>query len=64
MSEELASYDPYALPPEDVKEPPRSLGAALLKIGPGIILAGTIVGSGELILTTSLGAKTALSSCG
>ncbi len=57
MSEELAAYDPYALPPEDVQEPPRSIAAALLKIGPGIILAGTIVGSGELILTTSLGAK-------
>lgn len=27
-------------------------------IGPGIILAGTIVGSGELLLTTALGAKT------
>jgi Mn2+/Fe2+ NRAMP family transporter len=28
----------------------------LKKIGPGIILAGSIVGSGELLLTTSLGA--------
>lgn len=57
MSEELVAYDPYALPPEEVQEPPASLGAALLKIGPGIILAGTIVGSGELILTTALGAQ-------
>lgn len=52
-----AEYDPYALPPEDVQEPPKTLFAALHKIGPGIILAGTIVGSGELLLTTSLGAK-------
>jgi hypothetical protein len=50
-------YDPYALPPEDIQEPPKTLFTALQKIGPGIILAGTIVGSGELLLTTSLGAK-------
>ncbi len=57
MTNEVTAYDPYALPPEDIQEPPATLGAALRKIGPGIILAGTIVGSGELILTTSLGAK-------
>ena len=57
MSSELISYDPYALPPEAIQEPPATLWAALRKIGPGIILAGTIVGSGELILTTTLGAK-------
>ena len=54
---EDTEYDPYALPPEAVQEPPHSLWTALRKIGPGIILAGTIVGSGELLLTTSLGAK-------
>ena len=54
---EDTEYDPYALPPEAVDEPPISLFTALRKIGPGIILAGTIVGSGELLLTTSLGAK-------
>jgi len=57
MSDEVLSYDPYALPPDEILEPPATLWAALRKIGPGIILAGTIVGSGELILTTSLGAK-------
>ncbi len=57
MSDEVVAYDPYALPPEDIQDPPATLWAALRKIGPGIILAGTIVGSGELILTTSLGAK-------
>jgi len=51
------AFDPYALPPEAIEDPPASLWSALRKIGPGIILAGTIVGSGELILTTSLGAK-------
>ena len=54
---DVTSYDPYALPPEALAEPPRSLWAALRKIGPGIILAGSIVGSGELILTTKLGAE-------
>jgi Mn2+/Fe2+ NRAMP family transporter len=50
-------YDPYQIQHDDIQDPPRSLGAALLKIGPGIILAGSIVGSGELLLTTSLGAE-------
>ncbi|MGN6134483.1 MAG: Nramp family divalent metal transporter [Aureliella sp.] len=57
MSEEVVAYDPYALPADAIREPPASAWAALRKIGPGIILAGTIVGSGELILTTSLGAQ-------
>lgn len=48
--------DPYLLTDEAIQDPPKSLFAALAKIGPGIVLAGSIVGSGELILTTSLGA--------
>lgn len=54
---EAAEYDPYAMPSDAIREPPVSLWAALRKIGPGIILAGSIVGSGELLLTTSLGAN-------
>jgi Mn2+/Fe2+ NRAMP family transporter len=53
---DATSYDPYAMPADAVQDPPQSLWQALRKIGPGIILAGSIVGSGELILTTSLGA--------
>jgi len=49
--------DPYQLRPEDVKEPPHGLLASLRRIGPGIILAASIVGSGELIATTTLGAQ-------
>lgn len=52
-----SSFDPYALPPEAIEEPPRSLGRALRQVGPGLILAGSIVGTGELIATTNLGAK-------
>jgi Mn2+/Fe2+ NRAMP family transporter len=51
------SYDPYEMHEGDLREPPRSLWQALKKIGPGIILAGSIIGSGELLLTTSLGAE-------
>lgn len=52
-----SSFDPYSLPESEIQQPPTSLWQALKKIGPGIILAGTIVGSGELLLTTSLGAE-------
>lgn len=37
-------------------EPPSTLFGRLRKIGPGIIISGAIVGSGELIVTTKLGA--------
>jgi Mn2+/Fe2+ NRAMP family transporter len=53
---DTTSYDPYALPTDSIQDPPSSLWQALRKIGPGIILAGSIVGSGELIATTRLGA--------
>ncbi len=53
--------DPYALPPDAIKEPPRSLIEAIKQIGPGLILAASIVGTGELINTTSLGAKASFS---
>jgi len=49
--------DPYVLTPDAVQEPPRTLLKALGQIGPGLILAASIVGTGELINTTSLGAK-------
>ncbi len=54
---QASSYDPYEMGDNDIQEPPQSLWGALRKIGPGIILAGSIVGSGELLLTTSLGAE-------
>ncbi len=54
-----ATFNPYALPPEAVREPPTTFWQTLLMIGPGIVLAGTIVGSGELLVTTGLGATRA-----
>jgi Mn2+/Fe2+ NRAMP family transporter len=50
-------FDAYALTSDAIEAAPQRLWPALRKIGPGIILAASIVGSGELILTTSLGAK-------
>jgi Mn2+/Fe2+ NRAMP family transporter len=52
-----APKDLYALDPNDIEQPPRTLGAILRRIGPGMILAASIVGSGELIATTTLGAE-------
>src|SRR5512147_1650039 len=49
--------DLYALDPADVEEPPHTLWGALKRIGPGMILSASIVGSGELIATTTLGAQ-------
>jgi len=49
--------DLYRLRPEDVVLPPHRMIDALRRIGPGIVLAGSIVGSGELIATTTLGAQ-------
>lgn len=49
--------DPYQLLPEDIEQPPATITGALRRIGPGMILAASIVGSGELIATTNLGAQ-------
>jgi len=54
---QTATEDPYQLRPEDVSEPPQTFRASLRRIGPGMILAASIVGSGELIATTTLGAE-------
>src|SRR5438128_10637159 len=52
-----AEKDPYQLKQEDICDPPRSFSNTLRRIGPGLILAASIVGSGELIATTTLGAQ-------
>ncbi len=40
-----------------IREPPVGFGATFRHIGPGLVLAAGIVGSGELIATTKLGAQ-------
>jgi Mn2+/Fe2+ NRAMP family transporter len=50
-------HDLYALPADAIRQPPDTLVRAIRQIGPGLILAASIVGTGELINTTGLGAK-------
>jgi len=40
-----------------IVNPPSSLGNILKQVGPGLIIAANIVGSGELIMTTKTGAQ-------
>ena len=51
------ALDPYSLNPQAVSDAPPTLRAALRRIGPGLVMASAIVGSGELIATTTLGAQ-------
>ncbi|MEO5958575.1 MAG: Nramp family divalent metal transporter [Opitutaceae bacterium] len=51
------SSNPYEFNPAEVTEPPRDFFGILRRIGPGMILSASIVGSGELIATTTLGAE-------
>ena len=50
--------NPYQLRPENIENPPVTYRGIFRRIGPGLILASSIVGSGELIATTVLGAET------
>ena len=49
--------DPYALDPHDVREPPSTIRQSLRFLGPGMITSAAVVGSGELLTATALGAK-------
>jgi Mn2+/Fe2+ NRAMP family transporter len=49
--------DPYILTKESIKPAPASFFGKLKHLGPGFILSASVVGSGELISTTTLGAK-------
>lgn len=47
----------YALTVEEIRKPPVTLMRKWRELGPGFILSAAVVGSGELIATTTLGAK-------
>jgi len=49
--------DLYELSPDRVLEAPQTFRERLKHLGPGFVLSASIVGSGELIATTTLGAK-------
>lgn len=41
----------------ETRDPPKTVRGILRELGPGLIIAGSIVGSGELIATTAVGAE-------
>ncbi len=51
------NHDPYVLTEKTIKEPPTHWLGRFRYLGPGLVLSASIVGSGELIATTTLGAK-------
>ena len=52
--------DPYLVDEESIQPAPVNFRQKLKYLGPGFILSASVVGSGELIATTSLGAKAGL----
>ena len=56
MNKPLPS-DPYLVNKDAIQEAPTNFRQKLKFLGPGFILSASVVGSGELIATTSLGAK-------
>ena len=50
------SDDPYTIRAGETMAPPSTLGGRLKNLGPGIVVSGSIVGSGEILLTAGLGA--------
>lgn len=48
--------DPYALDPDEVQDPPTTFRGKLKFLGPGMITSAAVVGSGELLTATTLGA--------
>ena len=50
------SDDPYTIQPGRTKAAPTSIVGRLKSLGPGIVVSGSIVGSGEILLTAGLGA--------
>jgi manganese transport protein len=49
--------DPYVLTTKGIKDAPATLFGKFRYLGPGFILSASVVGSGELISTTTLGAR-------
>lgn len=51
------AHDPYLLTADKIKEPPQGWGSSVRFLGPGMITSAAVVGSGELITATALGAE-------
>lgn len=48
--------DTYTQPADGIEDPPKTFVKTLKYLGPSVIISATIVGSGEIVLTASLGA--------
>jgi Mn2+/Fe2+ NRAMP family transporter len=57
MSQPLAEHDERRHDVSMIEAPPTTVFGILRRLGPGLIIAGSIVGSGELIATTATGAQ-------
>ena len=53
--------DPYTVKDGLAHAPPTTLGERVKYLGPSLIITGAVIGSGELVLTTSLGAAAGFS---
>lgn len=53
----IAEGDPYVLDPSKIREPPQGWAPSMRFLGPGMITSAAVVGSGELITATTLGAR-------
>lgn len=53
--------DPYTTREDATRPPPATWAARCRQLGPSVVITGSIVGSGELILTSSLGAAAGFS---
>lgn len=51
-----SAADTYTQPKDAIEDPPTTWRQTLKYLGPSVIISATIVGSGEIILTASLGA--------
>lgn len=49
--------DPYVLDPRSIKDPPTTWAGKAKFLGPGMITSAAVVGSGELLTATTLGAQ-------
>jgi Mn2+/Fe2+ NRAMP family transporter len=49
--------DPYRIDDLGIREPPTGWRGSVTHLGPGLVLSASIVGSGELIATTTAGAQ-------
>ena len=53
----MSESSPIEASSSSVREAPKTLGGIIKELGPGLIIAGSVVGSGELIATTVAGAE-------